>query len=474
MQLRQRHQFTTIRTEGSILPADLLQRINEREPGLAGLKPEDYHLPGNLKLNEAINQSWNRLLGAWTAFHPALEKLPETDTATTLTRQAYVEFDLEAMMNGELYADFALFWLLCHESRVHAEKPQDCWLEKWSKAAQDQGTRALEQLRRGVEEAIEALGRGFLAHASNHALPALGSFLFSREAIPDLEACDIANAHLLDAVRALAFINDRHGRRLVDYKNLRSEELGSVYEALLELLPDMHIEARLFELKTVSGSERKSTGSYYTPESLVQCLLDSALEPVVAETLKQPDAAQAILRLKVCDPACGSGHFLIAAAHRLAKHLASVRTGDHEPAPEAVRTALRDVIGHCIYGVDANPMAVELCKVSLWMEALEPGKPLSFLDHRIQCGNSLLGATPALLNERIPGDAFKPIEGHDRTGSSGSRKQNKQEREGQQRLFAHAPEPGARVGNLATGLLQLEEISDDSIAGVPHKHERWE
>ena len=670
MQLRQRHQFTTIRTEGSILPADLLQRINERGAGLAGLKPDDYHLPGNLKLNEAINQSWNRLLGAWTAFHSALTKLPDTDPATTLTRekwllpvfnelgygrlltaraieldgrsypvshgwqhtplhlvgagvdldkrtagvagaarmsphglvqellnrseahlwgmvsnglrlrilrdnvsltrQAYVEFDLEAMMNGELYADFALFWLLCHESRVHAEKPQDCWLEKWSRAAQDQGTRALEQLRRGVEEAIEALGRGFLAHASNHALvarlrtgalstqdyyrqllrlvyrllflfvaedrdlllrpdadaqareryerfyslsrlrllaekrvgtrhadlyhglrlvmaklgsdagcpelglPALGSFLFSREAIPDLEACDIANAYLLDAVRALAFINDRHGRRLVDYKNLRSEELGSVYEALLELLPDVHIEARQFELKTVSGSERKSTGSYYTPESLVQCLLDSALEPVVAEALKQPDAAQAILRLKVCDPACGSGHFLIAAAHRLAKHLASVRTGDDEPAPEAVRTALRDVIGHCIYGVDINPMAVELCKVSLWMEALEPGKPLSFLDHRIQCGNSLIGATPALLKDGIPDDAFKPIEGDDRAVCSEYRKHNKQEREGQQRLFAYAPEPWTRLGNLATGLLQLEEISDDSIAGVRRKQERWE
>jgi hypothetical protein len=669
MQLRQKHQFTTIRTEGSILPADLLQRINEREAGLAGLKPDDYHLPGNLKLNEAINQSWNRLLGAWTAFRSALVKLPDTDPSTTLTRekwllpvfnelgygrlltaraieidgrsypvshgwqhtplhlvgagvdldkrtagvagaarmsphglvqellnrseahlwgmvsnglrlrilrdnvsltrQAYVEFDLEAMMNGELYADFALFWLLCHESRVHAEKPQDCWLEKWSKAAQDQGTRALEQLRRGVEEAIEALGRGFLAHASNHALvarlrtgtlstqdyyrqllrlvyrllflfvaedrdlllrpaadvqareryerfyslsrlrhlaekrvgtrhadlyhglrlvmaklgsdagcpelalPALGSFLFSREAIPDLEACDIANAYLLDAVRALAFINDRHGRRLVDYKNLRSEELGSVYEALLELLPDVHIEARQFELKTVSGSERKSTGSYYTPESLVQCLLDSALEPVVAEALKQPDAAQAILRLKVCDPACGSGHFLIAAAHRLAKHLASVRIGDDEPAPEAVRTALRDVIGHCVYGVDINPMAVELCKVSLWMEALEPGKPLSFLDHRIQCGNSLIGATPALLKDGIPDDAFKPIEGDNKTVCSEYRRQNKQEREGQLRLFTPAPEPWQRLGNLAKGLLQLEEISDDSIAGVRHKQESW-
>ena len=139
----------------------------------------------------------------------------------------------------------------------------------------------------------------------------------------------------------------------------------------------------------------------------------------------------------------------------MAKHLASVRTGDDEPAPEAVRTALRDVIGHCIYGVDINPMAVELCKVSLWMEALEPGKPLSFLDHRIQCGNSLIGATPALLKDGIPDDAFKPIEGDDKAVCSEYRKHNKQEREGQQRLFAHAPEPWQRLGNLATGLLQL-------------------
>ena len=115
---------------------------------------------------------------------------------------------------------------------------------------------------------------------------------------------------------------------------------------------------------------------------------------------EQPDPEAAILKLKVVDPACGSGHFLIAAAHRIAKRLAAVRTGDEEPSPEAMRKALRDVIGHCIYGVDVNPMAVELCKVNLWMEALEPGKPLSFLEHRIQPGNSLLGATPALLSPR--------------------------------------------------------------------------
>ena len=78
-----------------------------------------------------------------------------------------------------------------------------------------------------------------------------------------------------------------------------------------------------------------------------------------------------------------------------------------------MRHALRDVIGHCLYGVDVNEMAVELCKVNLWLEALDPGKPLSFLDQRIQCGNSLLGAAPALLRNGIPDAAFDPMEGDD-------------------------------------------------------------
>ena len=170
-------------------------------------------------------------------------------------------------------------------------------------------------------------------------------------------------------------------------------------------------------LNIAAGHERKTTGSYYTPDSLVQCLLDSALEPVVAERIKgkkAEEAAKAILDLKVCDPACGSGHFLIAAAHRLARHLARIRSGETEPSPADYQHALRDVISHCIYGVDINPMAVELCKVSLWMEAMEPGKPLSFLDHHVQCGNSLLGTTPALLKQGIPDEAFEPIEGDDK------------------------------------------------------------
>jgi hypothetical protein len=86
-----------------------------------------------------------------------------------LTRQAFVEFDLQAMFDGKVYSDFALLWRLCHESRVHADRPEQCWLEKWSKAAAEQGLRALDQLRGGVEDAVEALGRGFL-HPANAAL----------------------------------------------------------------------------------------------------------------------------------------------------------------------------------------------------------------------------------------------------------------------------------------------------------------
>ena len=123
--------------------------------------------------------------------------------------------------------------------------------------------------------------------------------------------------------------------------------------------------------------------------------------------------AEALLSVTVCDPACGSGHFLVAAARRIAKRVAAVREHNPEPTLESLRTALRDVITRCVYGVDVNPMAVELAKVSLWLEALDPGKPLSFLDAHIKCGNALIGATPKLIDGGIPAGAFKPIEGDD-------------------------------------------------------------
>jgi hypothetical protein len=269
-------------------------------------------------------------------------------------------------------------------------------------------------------------------------LPALGGFLFSSKAMHSLVDCELSNERLLEAVRSLAYTQDgriRSARRAVDYKNLGARELGSVYESLLELHPTVNASAGMFALAVVSGSERKTTGSFFTPEDLIKVLLDSALDPVIAQALLRAgnsveNQILAILNLKICDPACGSGHFLVAAAHRLARVLAQLQTGEGEPAPEAMRSALRAVISNCIYGVDINPMSVELCKVSLWMEALEPGKPLSFLDAHIQCGDSLVGVAPGLDISEIPDEAFKPAFGDDKATASALKKRNKRERGG--------------------------------------------
>jgi hypothetical protein len=684
--------FTTIRTEGALLPPDLLARIADNQ-GVEGTSPDSYHHAGE-RLNEVINQSWNALQGAWANFQSAREKLPDGDPATSitrerwllplfreleygrlqttsaadfviegknypvshktpegvpvhlvgcgvrldertagvagaartsphslvqvllnrseahiwgfvsngfrlrllrdnvsLTRQAYLEFDLQAMMDGEVYSDFVLLWLVCHQSRV--EGGRDCWLERWVKQAQEQGTRALDQLRDGVQTAIEALGVGFLEHPANTALrdrlesgaldkqdyyrqllrlvyrllflftaedrnllydpnapesardlyrqhystarlrrmaekvkgtrhadlyealrlvmrllggetpplppprqqggestpplltgeagrglalPVLGSYLFRDEAVSDIINCQLPNARLLDAVRALAFVEDRAVRKLrpIDYRNLGPEELGSVYESLLELHPQVNIVARTFALATAGGNERKTTGSYYTPTSLINALLDSALNPVLDEAVKKGEAG--ILALKVCDPACGSGHFLIAAANRMAKALAVVRTGEEEPPPAAIQAAKRDIIGHCIYGVDINPMAVELCKVNLWMEALEPGKPLTFLDHRIQVGNSLLGTTPALMANGIPDDAFNPIEGDDPKVAAAMKKVNRKEREQRKAgVIQHGfwDSPAARYDYLTRAMHELDGAADDTPDAVRRKEAQY-
>ena len=255
--------------------------------------------------------------------------------------------------------------------------------------------------------------------------------------------------------------------RRSDYRNLGPEELGSVYESLLELHPNLHREAAIFELKTAGGSERKTTGSYYTHEALIQESLNSGLDPLLDRAASQADPEQAILSLKICDPAVGSGHFLVAAAHRIARRLAAIRSGEEEPAPGEIMLALRDVVSHCLYGVDINEMAVELCKVSLWMTAMTPGRPLSFLDHRIRCGNSLLGTTPALIAKGIPDEAFKPVAGDDKAVCQTYRAQNKREREsGMGDLFRQGASSWSRLCKLSDAVSRMGGIRDEDITGV--------
>ncbi|WP_432174086.1 Eco57I restriction-modification methylase domain-containing protein [Streptomyces sp. Tue6028] len=503
----------------------------DRRPGGAGT------VPPQSMLQECLNRTEAHLWGVLTNGRQV--RLLRDSSA--LATASYVEFDLEAIFDGELFSEFVLLYRLLHVSRFEVAEdaaPSTCWLEKWRTEAIASGTRALDQLRKGVQTAITTLGTGFLKHPENrelrealdvktfhyallrlvyrllflfvaedrevllspsadasakeryaayfssarlrrHAqrrrgtahsdlyqalrfvlsglgsddglpelgLPGLGGIFDDTEADKVLHALSLSNEPLLEAVRALSIVRDTNSKRnrVVDYRHLDAEELGSIYESLLELVPKHNATERTFELVELAGNARKTTGSYYTPSSLIECLLDSTLDPVIDDAVKrgeiratrsgQPDAGLAIveelLNLTVCDPACGSGHFLVAAARRIAKRVAAAREQNPEPTIDVVRHALHEVVVKCIYGVDLNPMAVELAKVSLWLEALEPGKPLGFLDAHIKHGNGLIGATPALLAKGIPDDAFKPIEGDDKKIAERLRKRNAQERAGQ-------------------------------------------
>ena len=205
-------------------------------------------------------------------------------------------------------------------------------------------------------------------------------------------------------------------------------ELAGLYAPLLDLHPHVDPVTGLLRLGTAIGGERKDSGSYYTPDPLVECLLDSALEPLLTEAAAAPAPAEAILALRVCDPACGSGQFLLGAARRMAQALAFLRDGG-KPTPGALSTALRDVVTHCIYGVDADATAVEICRFALWLAAGDYALPPDFLTARIRHGNSLLGATPALIDGGIPDEAYSPLEGDNPAVCKALRRQNREERD---------------------------------------------
>lgn len=302
-------------------------------------------------------------------------------------------------------------------------------------------------------------------------LPALGSFLWREEAIADLDAASLMNEDLFAAMRALCEVQDGQVRRPVDWSSLQSDELGSVYESLMERVPRVQLATGTLELTSAVGNERKTTGSYYTPISLVDCLLDSALDPVLDGACARPNPEAALLDLAVVDPACGSGHFLVAAARRIAMRVARVRCGGVEPSPPEVQHALREVVSRCIYGVDINPMAVELCKVSLWMEALEPGKPLSFLDAHIRCGNALLGTTPALMKDGIPDSAWEFIEGDEKDVCKRLKKANRESAQGA--LFgAGAGAISVDMARNAVGVLTRPDAYDDATRDAVETKER--
>ena len=278
-------------------------------------------------------------------------------------------------------------------------------------------------------------------------IPPYNGGLFAGENTPLLDTIRIPDSVMASALDALSYERSTGEKRYINYRDLSVQQLGSIYERLLEFeivrddVGAIAVRPNLFA--------RKNSGSYYTPDELVGLILDETLEPLITERLdafrtalrklqpkdaedyqrgelKDADPADAILSLRVCDPAMGSGHFLVSLVDTLADHVldamaeaAALGADLHYTSPLATkiddirRTILKNakdanwtideaqlddrhivrrmVLKRCVYGVDKNPMAVELAKVALWLHTFTVGAPLSFIDHHLHAGDSLFG-----------------------------------------------------------------------------------
>jgi len=178
----------------------------------------------------------------------------------------------------------------------------------------------------------------------------------------------------------------------------------------------------------------------------------------------------ALLAIRVCDSACGSGHFLLASARRIGRALAQVATGEDEPSPEAVRHWTREAIIHCIYGVDKNPLAVELARTALWLEAYTPDRPLTFLDHHLRCGDALLGILdPVILETGIPDKAFNALSGDDKAVVTALKKANRDALKAIERARMRAAFNLAFDLDAAPEAAALDALPDDTLAALEAK-----
>ena len=336
-----------------------------------------------------------------------------------------------------------------------------------------------------IDDLAAAIDRG----DASIGLPPYNGGLFDRERTPLLADVRLGDAVLADVIDTLSFERTPGGRRYINYRDLSVQQLGSIYERLLE-----RELARDGETIVVRPNvfARKGSGSYFTPHDLVNLILEETVGPLVRArlddfaraseelagrrlpnrdriaTLERLDPAERVLDLRICDPAMGSGHFLVglvdyladrvislmAEAEALADGYASPLTrriddvrrtiidnaGEHNWTVDPDRLddrhlVRRIVLKRCVYGVDRNPMAVELAKVSLWLHTFTAGAPLSFLDHHLRCGNSLFGCW-----------ARNAFDTANRLGSP---------------LFLH--EPLNRATRAAMSMQTIEELTDAEI-----------
>jgi hypothetical protein len=256
----------------------------------------------------------------------------------------------------------------------------------------------------GLWESLQAIAR--LAHHGCRigalTVPPFNGRLFSPSQAPLAERVPLDDAVVRRALLALTTRRGRNGRERIAYTDLGVEQLGAVYERLLDFDP-AGAAAPPPASALVRTERRKSTGAFYTPRPVTEYLVRRTLAPLVQDAT--PDE---ILRLRVLDPAMGSGAFLVAACRYLASayEAALLREGGWtaDDITEHERVSFRRTIAQrCLYGVDINPMAVQLGRLSLWLATLSSDRPLTFLDHRLRTGNSLVGASLHDVTRQAPG-----------------------------------------------------------------------
>ena len=424
------------------------------------------------KLSDGFRQALG-ILGQGFLSHPSNKTLRSTLHAGELTKDGYFGQLLRLV--------YRLVFLLTVEERnlLHPKDASDSLRELYAEGyslrrLRDRAIRGSAHDRKSdLWETVRIVFRSLAGGEPQLGLPALAG-LFAREECPDLDAAKLENRAILSALFHLAWLREPSGLVRVNWRDMGPDELGYVYEDLLELVPQISGDGRSFSFAGAGesrGHARKTTGSYYTPDELVQSLLESALDPVIQRTVDANPArrADALLELAVVDPACGSGHFLLAAARRLADRVARIRA-EGTPSADDYQRALRDVVRRCIYGVDMNPLAVEICKVSLWMESIDPDLPLTFLESHIRCGNSLLGTNRALMRDQVPNAAWAVLEGDDRRLTNSLRRRNREEIAGQRHL---AFEPRRDTDKFDDAMRAVEQAPDTDADALAEKQRKW-
>ena len=409
----------------------------------------------------------------------------------------------EDVREAALVILYRLLFVLYAEDRgllpIHDTRYDDYSLRK--KVRDDVGIRmddddAFSENFTNYWSAFDNLCRAIDGGDASIGLPPYNGGLFDRERTPLLGNIRLPDQIMANVIDALSFEKTLEGRRYINYRDLGVQQLGSIYERLLEreIVNDgngVDIRLNIFA--------RKGSGGYYTPDDLVGLIIDEAVGPLVRarmeafkaqvpdstadeptevgimEELKRLDPAERILELKICDPAMGSGHFLVDLVDYLADRVIAAM-GEAEATVksyvsplneriEEIRKTIRAnaqtsgwrvddeqlddrhivrrmVLKRCVHGVDKNPMAVELAKVALWLHTFTVGAPLSFLDHHLRCGDSLFGSWVR--------------EGIDKAGAS---------------LFLH--EPIKRATDAATPMQEVERLTDAEIAEAHQSAERF-